>query len=56
MLRLSDQTYLAIKDVLQKWYGLANDRANLQALVEINELVTKEFNSTEKGGDYHAHS
>ncbi|MDO8673024.1 MAG: hypothetical protein Q7O66_16575 [Dehalococcoidia bacterium] len=40
---MNESTYLAIKQVLQTWYGLTNDRANLQVLGEIALLIDKEI-------------
>ena len=40
---MNESTYLAIKQVLETWYGLTNDRANIQVLSEIALLLDKEI-------------
>jgi len=42
--KISKSAYIAVKQVFEKWYGLTNDRANLQAMLEITDLVEKDIN------------
>ncbi len=43
-MKVKESTYIAIRRVFEKWYGLTNDHANLMAQVEILELVEKDIN------------
>ncbi len=50
-MQMKGSTYVAIRELLQQWYGLANDRANLQVLVAISEMLEKDIREIKQGQD-----